>query len=759
MPVRLALLVACWATSAASVLAADRADSAPSTRLPPSVLPVLATWGWSEPEFAPEGYRPFIDQAARHAGYNLLTTTLRIPQKELTDDDVHAHIQRGATYARTRGLALVVDLDVRLARAAFQHAYPDELQEMLRLRVADLAAAEETAIAVAVDTPSDHYTFRATPYVPLAGRLVRTYSYVHGAAGIEPDTVRDITAGCRVNEASAKSVCVAIPCSAETKGRQACAIVAFRHFTPDVFAPHLLSFQRELIRRYADCDLGGACKDEWGFPPCYDGCPAKNDFWFSEPLAAEYARRRGGGDLVRDCLLMYLGERGRTGDRQAAINHFQELCWQRNGAIEDDFYRTVKEVFGPQAAVCTHPTWWPNPDTREFKKNGLDWWVATRDWAQTDETTPYCVRTALAKKWRCPVWYNMYYSTQAVDYHREIWAGALSGGRVNYHPFYPWSPQHGSSYTPLLRGGLMRGDCRIRLLNFISTAPLDCPVAIVFGHACAMNWAGPAYDDVGLEVADGLRRAGYPADLIPADEIAARALVLDSDGSVRYGPQRYAAVVLYHPEFEKPATAEFFGQAVAGPTTLFRVGRWTTDFDGQPLDGDRALPPQMTAVPDSAAAVAAVVEQLRARRIVPQSPSTRTTGWDRRHVAPPVAGRCRLIDGTVIVAAGEKDPAGDPLQVDFEVNGRRVQVDCVGLVAVRLSDTGRVDALAAGGLKRFEAGDVRIALDQPADLALWRTADGQYEGVLQDWPAPVPAPLVALTTRWTRLAVPVPLSP
>jgi hypothetical protein len=171
------------------------------------------------------------------------------------------------------------------------------------------------------------------------------------------------------------------------------------------------------------------------------------------------------------------------------------------------------------------------------------------------------------------------------------------------------------------------------------------------------------------------------------------------------------------------------------------------------------LPPQMTAVPDSAAAVAAVVEQLRARRIVPQSPSTRTTGWDRRHVAPPVAGRCRLIDGTVIVAAGEKDPAGDPLQVDFEVNGRRVQVDCVGLVAVRLSDTGRVDALAAGGLKRFEAGDVRIALDQPADLALWRTADGQYEGVLQDWPAPVPAPLVALTTRWTRLAVPVPLSP
>lgn len=49
------------------------------------------------------------------------------------------------------------------------------------------------------------------------------------------------------------------------------------------------------------------------------------------------------------------------------------------------------------------PTWWPNPDTREFKKNGLDWWVATRDGAWCDEVTPYCVGTALAKKWGNPV--------------------------------------------------------------------------------------------------------------------------------------------------------------------------------------------------------------------------------------------------------------------------------------------------------------------------------------------------------------------
>lgn len=732
-----------------------RAEDAVSSRLPADVLPVLGMWGWSEPEFAPQGYRAFLDLAAKHAAYNLITTTLRIPKKELTDDDVHAQIKEAAAYARRRGMALVMDLDVRLARAAFQKAHPDELQEMLRLRVADLKEAAETTITVTPETPSDHYTFRATPYVPLAGRLVRVYAYVRGPEGIEPETVQDITSTCRVDEASARQVTVTVGGGAEAKGRQACAIVAFRHFAPDVFAPHLLSFQRELLRRYADCELAGACKDEWGFPPCYDGCPAKNDYWYSESMAAAYAQRTG-RDLVHDCLLMYLGQRGRENERQAAINQFMELCWQRNGAIEDDFYRAVKEVFGPQAVVATHPTWWPNPDTREFKKNGLDWWVATRDWAQTDEVTPFCVRTALAKKWGSPVWYNMYYSTRLDDYRREIWAGALSGGRVNFHPFHPLPPEAGSPYEAVMRGGLPRGDCRIRLLNFISKAPLDCPAAIVFGHACAMNWAGPAYDDVGLQVADGLRQAGYPADLIPADEIAARSLVLDADGFVRYGPQPYAVVILYHPEFEKPATAAFFRQAAGGKTTLLRVGRWTAGFDGRPFDGDAALPPEMAVLPDVKACVAAAVEQLRARGIAPQSPSNQAVGWDRRHLAPAAAGQCRLLDGTVILAAGEQDAAGDPIRTGFEVNGRKVQVDCVGLVAVRFEDDGHLEALAAGGLRRFETDTFRLALDQPVDVALWRQADGEYAGVLQDCPGPVPPPLAAITARWSRLAVPTP---
>jgi hypothetical protein len=748
-----------WLAAGACVLGVIAPRSAAagdvaSPRLPDDVLPVIGCWFWLESEFAPNGYRPYVDLVAEHATYNLLTTTLRVAQRELTDNDVHAQIKAAAGYARQRGIGMVVDLDVRLARAAFQRAYPDELQEMLRLREVELTDSGEVTSSIEPETLTDHYTHRATPYVPLAGRLVRVYAYTRGPQGIEPDTVEDITARrCKVQEASAKQVAVTIACDAQTKGRQACVLAAFAHFTPDVFAPHLLEFQRALITGYRDCPLRGVCKDEWGFPPCYDGCPAKNDFWYSRFLEAAYAQRAGGRDFLRDCLLMYRGERGREAERQTAINHLMEMTWQRNAAIEDDFYRTTKATFGPQAVVATHPTWWPNPDLREFKKNGLDWWAATRDWAQTDEVTPFCVRTALAKKWGSPVWYNMFYATKLEAYERGIWSHALGGGRMNFHPLFPFAGPRGASQAVLLRGSLTRGDSRIRLLNFISRSPLDCPVAVVFGHACAMNWAGPAYDDVGLSVANALWAAGFPADLIPTSQ----GLVVDPAGYVRYGTQPYTAVVLYHPEFERPETAAFFQRAAQGKTALYRVGDWTRNFEGQPLDGNAALPPAMQAVTDVPQCVAQVAARLRAAGVAPQTPADGSIGWDRASAAPRAAGRCRLLDGTEIQLAGEQAVAGDPLVASWEVKGHRVEFDAFGVAAVRLADDGRLEAMAAGGLKSFRAGAQELELDRRVDVALWRDAQGNYRGVVQDWDGPLPAALTALTPNWLRLAVPSPL--
>ena len=729
-----------------------------SSRLPETVLPSIGCWFWGTAEFETGGIRPFLDLAGRHSEFNLLTTSLRVPDREVTEPAVQERIQEAARYARTWDLRLVMDLDVRLARKAFQQAHPDELQEMLRLKEVDLPESGEVVVRIPAETLGDHYTFSTTPYVPLKARLVRVYSYQRGPGAITAQSVQDITAAhCRIVEMATNQLAVAINCGPATAGKRACVMAAFTHFTPDVFAPHLMEFQRQILQQYAGAGLAGACKDEWGFPPCFDGCPAKNDYWFSRFYAEAYARRTGGRDLVRDCLLMYLGEQGRERKRQAAINDYQELAWRRNAALENDFYQGTKAALGSNAVVATHPTWWPYPDLREFKKNGLDWWAARRDWAQTDEVTPFPVRTALAKKWGSAVWYNMFYSGKVADYEQSIWTHALGGGRINFHPVYP-SPKHMAtgSMGPLLQGPLMRGQARIRLLNFITQSPLDCPVAVIFGHACAMNWAGPAYNDVGLRLTDALWQQGYPADLIPADEIQSGALRLSPEGWVQYGAQRYAAAVLFHPEFELEQTAAFFRQAAGGKTALWRVGDWTRGPDAKPLEP--RLPEQVITCPEPAVCARQVLEKLRAAAIAPQTPATEFTGWDQRAASPPTRGLCRLIDGTVIAVSGASNPAGDVIETNLVIRQWTVAAKATGLLAVRLDPQGKLEGLAAGGLKYLRTEATVISLDTPIDLALWREPSGQVRGVLQDWVGPIPPSLANLTTNWLRLALPQKLS-
>jgi len=57
-------------------------------------------------------------------------------------------------------------------------------------------------------------------------------------------------------------------------------------------------------------------------------------------MAGEYARRRPGHELERDLLLMVKGENQRDGERAAAINHYMEMNWQRNGEVEAAFYQS-----------------------------------------------------------------------------------------------------------------------------------------------------------------------------------------------------------------------------------------------------------------------------------------------------------------------------------------------------------------------------------------------------------------------------------
>ena len=716
-------------------------------------IPAMFSWKVDGPE--PEGYKSFLDVAAAHSPYTLFTTTLRT---EITDPLVHDQVGKAARYANSLGFKMAFDLDVRLARRTFRERYPDELQEELVLKNVELPPDGAAKVAFEGRDLTDHMTGNTIPYQCLATRLVRVYAFARGADGIDPATVRDVTGeGVRAVADGPRKLTVTVPSGA---GRYACVVVAHTYLTPDVFAPHLLAFQREIVRQYADLPLAGVMKDEWGFPPDHTGNPGHDRYWYLKAFAETYVERSGGRDLVRDTLLMFAGEKGLERERQAAINRYRKLCRERNVAIENDYYRAGKEAFGPAAFVVTHPTWVPYPGSQEFRKNGLDWWEAKRDIGQSDESTPYPCRTSLAKRWGYPLWYNQYYAPKPDSYARELWADALSGGRLNVHQLYPRRdmPSDERRLT-LLRQRFMIGMSRLRMLDFITRAPLDCPTAVVFGHACAMNWAGPSYNRVGLEIASALCAGGYSTDLMPSSLVSASALRIDGEGFVCLGPQRYRAVVLYQPEFGDKDELEFFVRAARGKSAVFLVGDWTRDSAARPLDGTARLAGNVRKCAGDRTCAEAVA------RFLGEAGVARVTGWSERlkgwgqddsveHAAPPMEGHSVLTDGTYVRIAGSKDPAGDPIKETFTWRGHTVTVDAVGVVAIRFAPGGKVAALAAGGLKTLKTEGLEITLPKRADLAFVTGTDGKTRGVLQGLSGDMPQTLLTITHEWQRLAVP-----
>ena len=182
----------------------------------------------------PDGYKKLIDQAGMNTPVNLLIPFLRFPNDEVVDEKVHDQVKLASDYAIEHNLALVADIDVRSARRAFKNAYPDELQEMLRLKEVILPANSTVDAVVPSIDLNDHYSGEdITHHIPLKGKLLRVFSYHSSPEGIEQESIKDVTSECSLVSSSKDSVKVKIP--AGKKGQpHACVHVSFIHLYPEI---------------------------------------------------------------------------------------------------------------------------------------------------------------------------------------------------------------------------------------------------------------------------------------------------------------------------------------------------------------------------------------------------------------------------------------------------------------------------------------------------------------------------------------------
>lgn len=709
-------------------------------------------------------WRRLIDLLAHHGMYNLLTVTMRIAGHPIPDPETKALFRRLVAHAGNCGLGVAVDLDPRLARGEFKRRYPDEQQRVVyveRCALQDGAAR----FAVEPETWHDHMTGNGTPYRAEGGRCVGAVAWRLNERGeVRAGSRRDVGGAAKAEAAGSEGVRGRVTGVADAD--EVLVLVEFELFTPDVFSPHLLAYQREMLDAYGDLPLRGVIKDEWGFPPTRPSMVEHRSFWYSAPYDEAYARVSGGRRLLDDLPLLAVAHEGQEEERLAAINRYMLLNLSRQAQIEEAYYSGVKEVFGADALVTKHATWYPRINEMEVYKNGLSWWAARRDVAQTDEITPLSAALGMAKKFGSGCWLNEGYAERPELYRRNIWRYAAAGGRMVFHPLYPTvngqprNPEdaHHSEHSLLLTPELIRAECRVRLLNLISRAPLDSPVAFVFGHEGVMNWAGAGYLDYGEELSLDLWRQGYAVDLYPSSEIASGTFEVGDDGWVRVRCQRYEMLVLHRPDLCGPEVAAFFRQGPITRTALVVVGGWGRDGEGRPLDGLSLLPDAFRRLPSAEGALDGLVGELK-RRGARQQPPLEEPYYlfhNEQIGMPAPRGTAHLVDGTVVrLAATAVSDGGDPIEAAVEVAGVPVEVLAEGLFAARVDGDGQVEALAAGGLRRARGGGLDLELDEPLDLALWRDVDGAWRGVVQGLgEGKIPAALRAITGDWLRLGVP-----
>ena len=717
-------------------------------RLPVEVLPENVFWWFTTRDFS-DGMKAFnrlVDEGLGRSTCNCVTLSLRC-DPEFGDSETQLAARSFIERAHAAGAKVYMDTDPRIARREFLSRWPKDRQQLASVIIVAPTNGVATFSHEFKDA-EDHMTSGARDsYRPLSGRVISAFAAKRKSNGEidflsrrSVDVIHDVSTNTwrthdsdGVGHTDHGSITVKGRASGLDGDEILVATGVADYFSIDVFSPSLIPFERELLMRCKRLGADGGLRDEWGFLP--DHAPDMHTFWWSPNLEAAYNADTG-RVLMDDFPLMAYGAKGDTG-RSAAIGAYMRLVLKRNVEIEQDFYAENKRIFGDDAHVTKHPTWYSCICPQEYFHNGLDWWQATRDWAQGDETTPFCVLNALAKKFDSPSWLNEGYTATPERNVFRVWTYALCGGRQVYHSLHSGDPKAMEKYSQMpWEEGRVRisldlfapenvtAQARVRLPNLISRSQVESPVAFVFGHERLVDWSGTGFDDYGYPQLFALLSQGWWCDLFPASEFAVGAFAVDGDGWLHVGRQRYHAVVLHNlSEAERRA------------------------FDA--IANGRSLKTRILGS-DEGEAVQAHLRQVGAVR---QSPVKRRTQAATN--CPEPDGTLHLIDGTAIrVRADWNHPCGLPIAETIESNGVGVEIEAEGIAAVRC-EGGQVVALAAGGLRHAIGGGLSLSLDQPEDVVLLKICD-EWHGVWQtaDASGRPPTPLSSLTTHWIRLLLP-----
>ncbi|GHV03379.1 hypothetical protein FACS1894211_16060 [Clostridia bacterium] len=601
-------------------------------------------WKWDESIFEDGKLERGLDDIVRRSAFNLVYVSFHHLGRPYDDPELYAKIKVFADGLRAAGRGLMADIDVRGELKSFLRAYPKGGEaQMIRFIEGDLDA-DGNGEAVA-QNPSRGRTGRgSTDRGPDAAPGAWAFTKIgKGEADGEP-----AAAEASFSDLGNGTTRFTVRGGKSNAGKRFLIAAAFSRGIPDHFSPDLYTHYRKMLEYHRGLGLAGVANDEWGYDVFVE---AENgnlyysaSFPYSTGMAAAY-KARTGRQLEDDLFYFAYAPRGNREKALGRIDDYVRLLRAQMKENNDWFYDTCQKVFGSEVFVGVHPTYWGDPYDFGFDifQNGLDWWEVKRGAAQTDEFVLMPIRLALLHKWGGGVWYNMWYSgntQQLHTYFAESWQSARFCGRTHYLGYEcPNEPGVFNLKHPGALEQVAATEHKIAGLDPYQTSAPDSRVLVVFGAEAASNWL-LSYGEARVTRGTGTlpRILSWTAalfewvlcDLVPSSEIE-NGSVRTEGGAAVYGSQRYDAVIWLEPGRAGETVRAFF----AG---YARQGRLLTFSGTYP-------------------SVREAVGRLDAAGV----PRNR-----RRN-------GCKYQDGTWIFTADGILPVGNYLEIDEEIDGKRVR--------------------------------------------------------------------------------------
>lgn len=646
------------------------------------MYPKILYWKWNEELLNNEVLERKVDDIVKRSSFDLIamsTHGMKDHTISLKDPRVKASIKRATELFAEHGRKFTVDVDAGRP-AEFNGSFskaPNKFSRITRICDADLDENGYAQLTVKTPEISDDPQSKFGVVGLLGAWIVEPSENMTFVDGSE----KDASAFCKIVDNGAGQSKIEVNAGNINAGKKIIVYPDIKLNIPDRMSDEYRQTELEIIETLGDTGIYGVTTDEWGLrTDVEDGTiPYVYASESTKDLYFEYCGR----DLYNDLLYFHYSPQNDRSISILVLNKYFEVI--RNRMTEDDaaIYDKTKSVFGKDAFVGFHPTWYcaPNGFSVETMHNGMDWWQVKRDYSQTDERVMIPIRLAMARSAKLPVWYNMWYSQRTLDiktYYRETWVNARFGGRTNYLGYECYEP--GVVLTLWQEGRLEScsemDDVATKINDFQTTLP-DSRVLCLFAMEYFTNWQisehgaktmrprMTGHKDI-VEFANGLFANNVLFDLVPTSEIDRNKLRIENE-KIKYYDHDYDAIVVVGANGMSQKAVDFVNDCAELTENIVWIGECEWLNDGKKcndsFDGISHKYPMNV----NTAEIAQLLDKMGVK-------------------ANMTLNSAVFEDGSVVFTTDGALNVGNPLEADFELDGHRIVFKGTDIFAIRIKD-------------------------------------------------------------------------